>query len=57
MTEQTDRLKLEVERERNTKKYTLEEIQDAVMIVTDRQRVVDEVLAVLEEIKKIWKKQ
>jgi len=56
MTEQTDRLKLEVERERNTKKYTLEEIQDAVMIVTDRQRVVDEVLAVLEEIKKIWKK-
>ena len=55
MTEQTDRLKLEVERERNTKKYTLEEIQDAVMIVTDRQRVVDEVLAVLEEIKKIWK--
>jgi hypothetical protein len=27
------------------------------MIVTDRQRVVDEVLAVLEEIKKIWKKE
>ena len=48
MTEQTDRLKEEVEIERNTKRYTIEEIKDAVIVVTDRQRVADEVIAVLE---------
>ena len=48
MTEQTDRLKEEVEIERNTKRYTIEEIKDAVIVVTDRQRVADEVIAVLD---------
>jgi hypothetical protein len=48
MTEQTDKLKLEVEKERDTKKYTVEEIKDAVIVVTDRQRVADEVIAVLD---------
>ena len=48
MTEQTDKLKLEVEIKRNTKKYTVEEIKDAVIVVTDRQRVADEVIAVLD---------
>ena len=48
MTEQTDKLKLEVEKERDTKKYTIEEIKDAVIVVTDRQRVADEVIAILD---------
>jgi|TARA_B110000211_G_scaffold107578_1_gene124820 hypothetical protein len=48
MTEQTDKLKLEVEIERNTKKYTVDEIKDAIIVVTDRERTADEVIAVLE---------
>jgi len=48
MTEQTDKLKLEVEIERNTKKYTVDEIKDAIIVVTDRKRTADEVIAVLE---------
>ena len=48
MTEQTDKLKLEVEKERNTKKYTVDEIKDAIIVVTDRERTADEVIAVLE---------
>ena len=48
MTEQTDRLKEEVEIERNTKKYTVDEIKDAIIVVTDRERTADEVIAVLE---------
>ena len=48
MTEQTDRLKEEMEIERNTKKYTVDEIKDAIIVVTDRERTADEVIAVLE---------
>jgi hypothetical protein len=48
MTEQTDRLKEEVEIERNTKRYTVDEIKDAVIVVTDRERTANEVIAVLE---------
>ena len=48
MTEQTDRLKEEVEIERNTKKYTVDEIKDAIIVVTDRERTAEEVIAVLE---------
>ena len=48
MTEQTDKLKLEVEIERNTKKYTVDEIKNAIIVVTDRERTADEVIAVLE---------
>ena len=48
MTEQTDRLKEEVEVERNTKRYTVDEIKDAIIVVTDRERTADEVIAVLE---------
>ena len=48
MTEQTDKLKLKVEIERNTKKYTVDEIKDAIIVVTDRERTADEVIAVLE---------
>ena len=48
MTEQTDKLKLEVEIEQNTKKYTVDEIKDAIIVVTDRERTADEVIAVLE---------
>tara|TARA_R110002073_G_C9197252_1_gene557771 strand:- start:511 stop:696 length:186 start_codon:yes stop_codon:yes gene_type:complete len=48
MTEQTDRLKKEVEIERNTKRYTVDEIKDAVIVVTDRERTANEVIAVLE---------
>ena len=48
MTEQTDRLKEEVEIERNTKRYTVDEIKDAIIVVTDRERTADEVIAVLE---------
>ena len=48
MTEQTDKLKLEVEKERNTKKYTVDEIKDAIIVVTDRERTAEEVIAVLE---------
>ena len=48
MTEQTDRLKEEVEIERNTKRYTVDEIKNAVIVVTDRERTAIEVIAVLE---------
>ena len=48
MTEQTDRLKEEVEIERNTKRYTVDEIKDAVIVVTDKERTANEVIAVLE---------
>ena len=48
MTEQTDRLKEEVEIERNTKRYTVDEVKDAVIVVTDRERTANEVIAVLE---------
>ena len=48
MTTQTDRLKEEVEIERNTKKYTVDEIKNAIIVVTDRERTAEEVIAVLE---------
>ncbi len=43
MTKKIDKLK-----KLDTKKYTVEEIKDAVIVVTDRQRVADEVIAVLD---------
>ena len=54
MTEQTDRLKEEVEIERNTKRYTVDEIKDAVIVVTDRERTANEVIAVLETKLQLW---
>ena len=43
MTKKIDKLK-----KLDTKKYTVEEIQDAIIVVTDRQRTADEVIAILE---------
>ncbi len=43
MTKKIDKLK-----KLDTKKYTVEEIKDAIIVVTDRQRTADEVIAILE---------